>query len=407
MSKTVDVNALKSEIRNALINQKANACPIAIRLAWHASGTYQESDDTGGSDGATMRFTPESTDEANAGLGIVRDLLLPIKKAHPEVSYADLWVLSGHVAIEFLGGPNVPFRLGRTDAQDGSVCPANGRLPDAAQGAQHLRDVFHRMGFNDKDIVCLSGAHTLGRCHKTRSGFDGPWTTNPLQFDNNYFRLLINMDWQKRQWDGPEQYEDKQTKRLMMLPTDMALLTDPIFKQHVEKYANDEELFFDDFSDVFARLTSLGCPFGNEDVVKKKELNEMEQNTKDFREYAMHGSVDRMRDIYKTGAVDPFALELTSRRSALHKAAFWGHILTINFLIYDVHMDLNQQDFNGDTAMHDAARFGHVDVVEALLLGGGNPKVKNFKDLNVIELALKQDKYDVAQMILKHQGSKL
>ena len=197
MSK-VDVNALKSEIRNALINRKANACPIAIRLAWHASGTYQQSDNTGGSDGATMRFSPESTDDADAGLGIVRDLLLPIKKAHPEISYADLWVLAGHVAIEFVGGPSVPFRLGRTDANDNSVCPANGRLPDAAQGAQHLRDVFHRMGFNDKEIVCLSGAHTLGRCHKTRSGFDGPWTTNPLQFDNNYFRLLLNMDWQKR-----------------------------------------------------------------------------------------------------------------------------------------------------------------------------------------------------------------
>ena len=253
-----DVNALRSEIRLALINQKANACPIAIRLAWHSSGTYQKSDDTGGSNGASMRFAPESTDDANAGLGIVRDLLLPIKKAHPEISFADLWVLGGHVAVEFLGGPMVPFRLGRTDAQDGSVCPANGRLPDAAQGAEHLRDVFHRMGFNDKEIVCLSGAHTLGRCHKTRSGFDGPWTTNPLQFDNNYFRLLLNMDWQKRQWDGPEQYEDKQTQRLMMLPTDMALITDPIFKTHVETYAKDQETFFDDFSDVFAKLTSLG-----------------------------------------------------------------------------------------------------------------------------------------------------
>ena len=81
-----------------------------------------------------MRFSPERTDDANAGLGIVRDLLLPIKKAHPEVSFADLWVLGGHVAVEFLGGPNVPFRLGRTDASDGFTCPANGRLPDAAQG---------------------------------------------------------------------------------------------------------------------------------------------------------------------------------------------------------------------------------------------------------------------------------
>ena len=84
-----------------------------------------------------MRFTPEISDDANAGLGIVRDLLLPIKKAHPEVSYADLWVLCGHVAIEFLGGPNVPFRLGRSDATDGSGCPANGRLPDAAQGKEY------------------------------------------------------------------------------------------------------------------------------------------------------------------------------------------------------------------------------------------------------------------------------
>lgn len=402
-----DVNALKSEIRLALINQKANACPIAIRLAWHASGTYKQDDNTGGSNGATMRFSPERTDEANAGLGIVRDLLLPIKKAHPEISFADLWVLGGHVAVEFLGGPNVPFRLGRTDTSDGFTCPANGRLPDAAQGAQHLRDVFHRMGFNDKEIVCLSGAHTLGRCHKTRSGFDGPWTTNPLQFDNNYFRLLSTMTWQKRQWDGPEQYEDQETKKLMMLPTDMALMTDPKFKPHVLHYAADEESFFDDFSDVFAKLTSLGCPFDNDAPVKKVALSTIAQNSAEFREYAMHGSVDRMQEIYATGRVDPYALEATSRRSALHKAAFWGHILTINFLIYEVRMDLNQQDYNGDTAMHDAARFGHVDVVAALLKGGGNPTIKNAKDENVIELALKQDKFDVAKVILESQLSKM
>ena len=70
-------------------------------------------------------------------------------------------------------------------------------------------------------------------------------------------------------------------------------------------------------------------------------------------------------------------------------------------------MDVNQQDFNGDTALHDATRFGHLDVVEALLRGGANPMIKNGKDENVIELALKQDKFDVAQSILRQQGSKL
>jgi ankyrin repeat protein len=114
-----------------------------------------------------------------------------------------------------------------------------------------------------------------------------------------------------------------------------------------------------------------------------------------------------MQEIYAAGQVDPYALEKTSRRSALHKAAFWGHILTINFLIKDVRMDVNQQDFNGDTAMHDAARFGHVNVVEALLNAGGNPAIKNKKGESVIELALKQDKFDVAQCILKSQVSKM
>ena len=47
------------------------------------------------------------------------------------------------------------------------------------------------MGFNDRDIVALSGAHTLGRCHLQRSGFDGPWTRNPLKFDNAVSGLAI------------------------------------------------------------------------------------------------------------------------------------------------------------------------------------------------------------------------
>ena len=74
------------------------------------------------------------------------------------------------------------------------------------------------------------------------------------------------------------------TKKLMMLPTDMALMTDDKFRPHVLHYAKNEEAFFDDFSDVFAKLTSLGCPFDNGTIEKKKDLSVMEQNSKDFRE---------------------------------------------------------------------------------------------------------------------------
>lgn len=56
--------------------------------------------------------------------------------------------------------------------------------------ANHLRDIFNRMGFNDQEIVALSGAHALGRCHATASGYVGPWTPTPNSFNNLYFSLL-------------------------------------------------------------------------------------------------------------------------------------------------------------------------------------------------------------------------
>lgn len=88
------VNAVKSSIRKCVINQKANSCPMAVRLAWHASGTYSKEDKTGGSNGATMRFEPESADGANAGLDIERSILEPVKREFPELSYADIWTLA-------------------------------------------------------------------------------------------------------------------------------------------------------------------------------------------------------------------------------------------------------------------------------------------------------------------------
>jgi catalase (peroxidase I) len=244
-------NAIESAIRNAIVDYKVNACPMAVRLAWHASGTFDKSDGSGGSNGATMRFPLEAGDPANNGLNIMRDLLIPVKNQFPFLSYADIWTRAGAFAVRFTGGATVPFNYGRTDATDPSVQPPNGRLPDASQGAQHLRDVFNRMGFDDREIVCLSGAHTLGRCHKSRSGYDGPWTANPLSFDNSYFVNLMTLDWKPRVWDGPLQYEDPSGK-YMMLPTDMALKTDPAFRVFAQRYADDEQLFFKDFAAVRA-----------------------------------------------------------------------------------------------------------------------------------------------------------
>lgn len=233
--------------------------PVLLRLGWHASGTYDAATGTGGSNGATMRFAPEGDHGANAGLKAARDFLEPVKEKYPWISYSDLWTLAAACAIQEMGGPNIPWRPGRQD-RDVSFCTPDGRLPDGAKGAPHLRGIFGRMGFNDQEIVALSGAHALGRCHTDRSGFEGPWTFSPITLTNDYYKLLLEEQWTYRKWNGPRQFQDK-SKTLMMLPSDMSLIKDRSFKPTVEKYAQDQDAFFADFSKVITKLLELGVPF--------------------------------------------------------------------------------------------------------------------------------------------------
>lgn len=94
-------------------------------------------------------------------------------------------------------GPTIPWRPGRMD-RDIAMCTPDGRLPDGAKEQKHLRAIFGRMGFDDREIVALSGAHALGRCHTDRSGFEGPWTFSPTVMSNDYYRLLLGEKWGNR-----------------------------------------------------------------------------------------------------------------------------------------------------------------------------------------------------------------
>ncbi|KAM7259047.1 hypothetical protein ACFE04_014788 [Oxalis oulophora] len=181
-----EVDKARRDLR-ALISNK-NCAPIMLRLAWHDAGTYDVNTKTGGANGSIINDEELKHD------------------------------LAGVVAVEITGGPTIQFVPGRKDSK---VSPKPGRLPDAKKGAPHLRDIFYRMGLQDKDIVALSGAHTLGRAHPERSGFDGPWTREPLKFDNSYFVELL-----KGESEG-----------LLKLSTDKALLDDSDFRKFVELYA--------------------------------------------------------------------------------------------------------------------------------------------------------------------------
>ncbi|CAK5281260.1 unnamed protein product [Mycena citricolor] len=260
--------------------------PVVLRLAWHSSGTYDVETKTGGSNYATMRFEPESLHGANAGLDLARGLMEKIKAEFPWISYGDLWTLGGVAAVQEMAGPKVPWRAGRIDGTIEKVTP-DGRLPDATQGAAHLRAIFYRMGQVNSiasttrkswlsPVLTLSVGATapgesflaLDRCCvecalmgiRRSSGFEGPWTFSPTTLTNDYFKLLFSESWVWKKWSGPKQLEDKSTRSLMMLPTDYVVISDKSFKKFAKAYADDNELFFKDFSAVVAKLFELGVP---------------------------------------------------------------------------------------------------------------------------------------------------
>jgi hypothetical protein len=147
------------------------------------------------------------------------------------------------MALQVMGGPKIPMRYGRKDATGPDMCHPEGNLP-AGEGpfptggdaAGHLRAVFHRMGFTDKDIVALSGAHTVGRVHSSRSGLNQKpetkytkasacpvgtknvggqsWTAEWVKFDNSYYKNIL----------------DPKDDDLLVMASDACLVTDEKFK---------------------------------------------------------------------------------------------------------------------------------------------------------------------------------
>ncbi|BFT31512.1 catalase/peroxidase HPI [Alteromonas sp. D210916BOD_24] len=182
----------------------------------------------------------------------------------------------------------------------------NGK-PDPLKTAHHVRETFARMAMNDEETVALTaGGHTVGKCHgngkaenlgpdpegadvveqglgwmnhKTRgigrdtvtSGIEGAWTTNPTQWDNGYFELLLNYDWELKkspagamQWepinikeeDKPRDVEDP-TKRYnpIMTDADMAMKMDPDYRNISEKFYNNPDYFSEVFARAWFKLT--------------------------------------------------------------------------------------------------------------------------------------------------------
>lgn len=207
----VDYDALKADIAKTLTESQdwwpadwGNYGGLFIRMAWHSAGTYRTGDGRGGSREGQQRFAPINSWPDNANLDKARRLLWPIKQKYGQaISWADLMVLSGNVALETMGFETIGFSGGRADVWEPasnvywgkeSEFLANERYegdrklesplaavqmgliyvnpegpdgnPDPVLAANDIRETFGRMGMNDEETVALiAGGHTLGKTH--------------------------------------------------------------------------------------------------------------------------------------------------------------------------------------------------------------------------------------------------
>jgi len=303
-----DLRAVRAALRKRLHDRShddGSYGPLFLRFAWHCCGTYDKNTQTGGSDGGTMRFPAEQNDPENAGLPKARRILERFRDEEcPWLSYADVFVLAGYVAIEAMGGPTIHFATGRRDfslqeAQavhgssgcpfgDGKHNPHRSRLPPADLGTDlslpasapveerekktidAIRGIFTRMGFDDKETVCLIVlGHQFGRCHPDVSGYEHTWYAFDPTHWNVYgpgglgylsiYNFSHNLT-QVRTAKGKRQWQTSLGGgTFMMLPADLALQWDPSFNTHVKWYDRHRLEFRADAAKVWKKLTELGC----------------------------------------------------------------------------------------------------------------------------------------------------
>jgi catalase-peroxidase len=211
--KRLDLNALRKDIQAVLTTSQdwwpadyGNYGPFFIRMAWHGAGTYRITDGRGGASGADQRFEPLNSWPDNVNLDKARRLLWPIKKKYGEkLSWGDLMVFTGNVALESMGFKTFGFGGGRTDDWEPNLIywgagakfmssnrDKNSKLdkqvgatqmgliyvnpegpngkPDPLAAAKDIREAFGRMAMNDEETVALiAGGHTFGKAHGAAS----------------------------------------------------------------------------------------------------------------------------------------------------------------------------------------------------------------------------------------------
>ena len=349
---SLDLEVVKKDLQDLMTDSQdwwpadfGHYGPLFIRMAWHSAGTYRISDGRGGGSNCNQRFPPISSWPDNCNLDKARRLLWPIKQKYGrKISWADLMVLAGNVALESMGFPTFGFGGGREDIWESEkdvywgsetewltdqrhtgerelektlaaiemgliyVNPEGpGGKPDPIAAAHDIRQSFARMAMNDEETVALiAGGHAFGKTHGagdpenvgpepeaapieeqglgwkcklgTGKGNDtitgGPeviWTNTPTQWDNNFFRILFEFEWELEkspagayQWKPkgeagkdtvPDPHDPQKRRTPGMLTTDLSLRLDPAYEKISRRFYENPEEFTDAFARAWFKLT--------------------------------------------------------------------------------------------------------------------------------------------------------
>ena len=354
--RALDYQALKNDLTALMTDSKSwwpadygHYGPFFIRMAWHAAGTYRTADGRGGANSGQQRFAPLNSWPDNGNLDKARRILWPVKQKYGKhISWADLFILAGNVAITSMGGPVFGFGGGRKDVfeperdiywgaeekwvegEETRIQPDRemelehplaaiqmgliyvnpegpGGVPDALQSARDIKITFERMAMNHEETVALTaGGHTFGKAHGAgdaslvgdapegadmalqglgwssshgsgmgehtiTSGIEGAWVNTPTIWSENYFRLLLDYEYElvrspagAQQWQpidqkpedmAPAAHDSSKRVPTMMTTADMALKVDPEFRVISEKFRHDHEAFKDAFARAWFKLT--------------------------------------------------------------------------------------------------------------------------------------------------------
>src|SRR5215471_1019355 len=347
---SLDVEALKRDLVALMTKSQdwwpadyGHYGPLFIRMTWHAAGTYRIADGRGGGGEGQQRFAPLNSWPDNANLDKARRLLWPLKKKYGQkVSWSDLLVLAGNVAMESMGFKTFGFGFGRPDVWEpedifwgpedtwlgderysapGDFAKPLGAVqmgliyvnpegpggnPDPVAAASDIRETFRRMAMNDVETVALiAGGHAFGKthgaapdsylgrepegadieeqglgwknkygsgkgAHTITSGLEGAWTTTPTKWDNGFLENLFKYEWEltespagAKQWKPknpeaqgtvPDAHDKSKRHAPMMLTTDLALKTDPIYAPITKRFYENPDQLTEAFTKAWYKL---------------------------------------------------------------------------------------------------------------------------------------------------------